>query len=133
MRLSYSELIQIPTFQERFEYLKQNQNVAEKTFGGHRWLNQRYYKSLEWKQIRDRVIIRDQGCDLAIPGHDIYGAIYVHHINPISQDDIYSRSPELFDMDNLITVSFNTHQAIHYLEHLGFEPVDRIKGDTKLW
>ena len=114
MLLSYSDLITLPTFTERYRYLKQSGIVAEETFGGHRYLNQSYYKSPEWRRVRNEVIIRDKGCDLGVEGYEIADRIYVHHINPITEDDILDRSPALFDPENLICVSFNTHQAIHY-------------------
>jgi len=136
MVLSYSKLITFPTFQERYRYLKQSGIVAEETFGSHRYLNQAYYNSPEWKSIRNRVIIRDNGCDLGVEGFEINDRVYIHHINPITEEDILDRSPALFDMDNLICVSFNTHQAIHYgdesmLPITYFE--ERKPGDTKLW
>lgn len=136
MKLSYKELVQIPTFKERYLYLRQNCKVAEETFGGHRWLNQKYYNSLEWKKLRDEIIIRDGGCDLAMDGYDIGGIIYIHHINPITINDVRNRSPSLFDMDNLVCVSFNTHQAIHYGDEnllTKNEIVTRRPNDTNLW
>lgn len=136
MILSYSELITLPTFEERYRYLKQSGIVAEETFGGHRYLNQAYYRSAEWRQTRNRVIIRDNGCDLGMEGYEIRDRVYIHHINPITEEDILDRSPALFDMENLICVSFNTHQAIHYgdeslLPTISF--TERMPGDTKLW
>ena len=136
MLLSYSDLITLPTFTERYRYLKQSGIVAEETFGGHRYLNQSYYKSPEWRRVRNEVIIRDKGCDLGVEGYEIADRIYVHHINPITEDDILDRSPALFDPENLICVSFNTHQAIHYgdeslLPIISFN--ERTPGDTKLW
>ena len=136
MILSYSELITLPTFEERYRYLRQSGIVAEETFGGHRYLNQAYYRSAEWRQTRNRVIIRDNGCDLGMEGYEIRDRVYIHHINPITADDILNRSPALFDMENLICVSFNTHQAIHYgdeslLPIISFN--ERTPGDTKLW
>ena len=136
MLLSYSDLITLPTFTERYRYLKQSGIVAEETFGGHRYLNQAYYKSPEWRRVRNEVIIRDKGCDLGVEGYEIADRIYVHHINPITEDDILDRSPALFDPENLICVSFNTHQAIHYgdeslLPIISFN--ERTPGDTKLW
>lgn len=136
MKLSYKELVQIPTFKERYLYLRQNCKVAEETFGGHRWLNQKYYNSLEWKKLRDEIIIRDGGCDLAMEGYDIGGTIYIHHINPITITDVRNRSPSLFDPENLVCVSFNTHQAIHYGDESLIQSNDiviRSKGDTKCW
>lgn len=135
-RLSYSELITLPTFKERYLYLKQSGIVAEETFGSHRYVNQAYYQSPEWKQTRNRVIIRDNGCDLAMEGFEIGDAIYIHHLNPITEEDIIKRSSSLFDPDNLVCVSFNTHQAIHYGDE-SMLPItylnNRSPGDTKLW
>lgn len=135
-RLSYSELITLPTFEERYRYLKQSGVVAEETFGSHRYLNQIYYNSPEWKSIRNHVIIRDNGCDLAMEGFEIHDRIYIHHINSITEKDILDRDPALFDLDNLICVSFNTHQAIHFGDESMLPInyfVDRTPGDTKLW
>ena len=136
MLLSYSDLITLPTFKERYLYLKQAGVVGEETFGSHRYLNQAYYTSPEWRSIRNQVIIRDNGCDLGVEGYEIADRIYVHHINPITEEDILDRSPALFDPENLICVSFNTHQAIHYgdeslLPIISFN--ERTPGDTKLW
>lgn len=111
---TYSELIQIPTFEERFEYLKLDGNVGEDTFGFDRWMNQIFYRSPEWKRIRDEVIIRDNGCDLAMPGHEIYGRILIHHMNPISVDDIERRTDLLLNPEYLISTLHRTHNAIHY-------------------
>lgn len=111
---TYSELIQIPTFEERFEYLKLDGSVGEDTFGFDRWMNQIFYRSPEWKRIRDEVIIRDNGCDLAMPGHEIYGRILIHHMNPISVDDIERRTDLLLNPEYLISTLHRTHNAIHY-------------------
>lgn len=136
MILTYSELVTFPTFQERYRYLKQSGIVAEETFGAHRYLNQAYYRSAEWRQTRNRVIIRDNGCDLGVEGFEINDRVYIHHINPITEEDILDRSPALFDMDNLICVSFNTHQAIHYGDE-SMLPInyfsERSPRDTILW
>lgn len=136
MILSYSELITLPTFEERYRYLRKSGIVGEETFGSHRYLNQILYRSPEWHQIRNQVICRDNGCDLGMEGYEIRDRVYIHHINPITMDDILNRTPALFDMDNLICVSFNTHQAIHYgdeslLPIISF--TERTPGDTKLW
>lgn len=136
MILSYSELITLPTFEERYRYLRKSGIVGEETFGSHRHLNQLLYRSPEWRQVRNQVIIRDNGCDLGMEGYEIRDRVYIHHINPITMDDILNRTPALFDMDNLICVSFNTHQAIHYgdeslLPIISF--TERTPGDTKLW
>ena len=133
----YSELIEIPDFMERFEYLNHRTPVGERTFGGDRWLNQAFYKSKEWLRIRNQVIIRDNGCDMAHPDFPIRGRLIVHHINSITAKDIESRADVLFDMENLILVSNPTHDAIHYSDAglLEFaEPfVERTPGDTTLW
>lgn len=136
MILSYSELITLPTFEERYRYLRKSGIVGEETFGSHRYLNQTLYRSPEWRRVRNDVIIRDNGCDLGMEGYEIRDRVYIHHINPISPQDILDRSPVIFDMDNLICVSFNTHQAIHYgdeslLPIISFN--ERMPGDTKLW
>lgn len=111
---TYSELITIPTFEERFEYLKLDGQVGVETFGFNRYLNQAFYKSDEWLSIRDYVITRDNGCDLGVEGYEIYGRILIHHINPITKDDIVHRSKSLLDPENLITTVKRTHDAIHY-------------------
>lgn len=136
IELSYSELITFPTFVERYRYLKQSGIVAEETFGPHRYLNQAYYRSPEWRKARNNVIIRDNGCDLGLEGYEIGDRVYIHHINPITENDILNRSPVLFDPENLICVSFNTHQAIHYGDESMLPItylVERKPGDTKLW
>lgn len=132
---SYLELIKIPTFEERFEYLRLSGEVGDRTFGGHRYLNQWLYKLSEWKSTRREVIIRDNGFDLAHPDFPISGNIYVHHINPITIDDILEKRRCVFDLNNLISVSFKTHNAIHY----GVEGIpivsstERTKYDTCPW
>ena len=110
----YSDLLSYSTFEDRFNYLKLNSNVGDDTFGFDRYLNQQFYKSREWKSVRDYVITRDNGCDLGIPGMEIQGPIYIHHINPINIEDIEHSSDKLLDPENLICVSFETHNAIHY-------------------
>lgn len=133
---TYIELISLPTFLERYKYLRLGGKVGEDTFGYSRYLNQVLYnQSEEWKQIRRQAIIRDLGCDLGIEGMDIHGRILVHHINPITKRDIYQRSDKLFDLDNLICCSFNTHNAIHYgdINLLDLEPIERRKNDTCPW
>lgn len=135
MMKSYSELIRIPSFEERFRYLKINGIVGEETFGCDRYLNQIFYKSEEWKRIRRRVIIRDNGCDLAWEEYEIKGIIIIHHINPITKEDILNRSSKLFDLENLICTSINTHKAIHYgnEEMLPKKIVERTMNDTCPW
>ena len=133
---SYHELIQIDTFEDRFEYLKLKGRVGKETFGSHRYLNQLLYKMPEWRSIRSKVIIRDNACDLAHPAYEIRcQAAYIHHINPITIDDILEEAPCVFDMDNLITTTFNTHQAIHYggSDGLLLLPKDRLPNDTCPW
>lgn len=135
MSKTYSELMTIPTYEERVRYLETNGSVAEQTFGGHRVLNQIFYSSPEWKAIRKAVIIRDNGCDLAIPNKEIFCGICVHHIEPITIDDVLNRTPKLLDPENLITVSIATHKAIHYggVQNLPKDYVERTPNDTKLW
>ena len=132
---TYSELITIPTFKERFEYLRLDGKVGEETFGFDRYLNQTFYKSSEWRTVRDAVIIRDYGRDLAMPGHEIYGKILVHHMNPISMEDIVLRSQYLLDPEYLICTIKNTHDAIHYGDGslLITGPIERKPNDTCPW
>lgn len=132
---TYSELSTINTFEDRLKYLMLNGRVSDLTFNGHRYLNQRLYKCQEWKDIRKRVIIRDNGCDLACDGYEIINGMSVHHINPITIEDILERRPCVFDLENLITVSFSTHNAIHYGVEDQFPKgmVVRTKNDTCLW
>ena len=132
---TYSELITLPTFEERFNYLKLGGTVGESTFGFDRYLNQNLYKSQEWKSVRNKVIIRDNGCDLACEGYEIYGKVLIHHINPITVEDIINRNPIIFDLENLITTVHNTHNAIHYGDEnlLIKGPIERTKNDTIPW
>ena len=132
---TYSELIKIPTFKDRFEYLQLDGKVGEETFGFDMYLNQIFYKSPEWKAVRDFVIIRDQGCDLAMEGHEIFGRIMVHHMNPIRIEDIVNRSKYLLDPEYLICTIKNTHDAIHYGDGslLITGPIERTKNDTCPW
>lgn len=135
MNKRYSELIQISEFQERFEYARLDGLVGQQTFGGHRYLNQILYSSDQWKKVRRKVIIRDDGYDLAHPDYQIGGNIYVHHLNPITIDDILEGNPSVFDLENLISVGFQTHNAIHYGDGslLPKEPVTRKPYDTCPW
>lgn len=134
MKLTYSELIRIPSYEERYQYLKLNGRVALRTFGSSRYLNQALYHSKEWKDLKNRIILRDNGCDLGVDGYEIYDRIYIHHLNPISKDDILNRDPKVLDPDNLICTSYKTHEAIHYGdESLLNLLVDRKPGDTTLW
>lgn len=135
MNRSYLELIELKTFEDRFEYLKLNGIVGVETFGSSRLRNQALYQSYEWKKIRDMIILRDNGCDLGIEGRDIFQHAYIHHINPITKKQILDRDPILFDPDNLITVSYQTHQAIHYGDKsiLLLDPVERFANDVAPW
>lgn len=131
----YSELINIPTYEERFKYLQLKGAVGNDTFGYDRYLNQILYNSPEWKRLRNQIIIRDNGRDLGCEGYEIYGRILIHHMNPITVEDIVSRDPIVFDPENLICVSHNTHNAIHYGDEnlLIMAPVERTKNDTCPW
>lgn len=131
----YSELINIPTYEERFKYLQLKGAVGDDTFGYDRYLNQILYNSPEWKRLRNQIIIRDNGRDLGCEGYEIYGRILIHHMNPITVEDIVSRDPIVFDPENLICVSHNTHNAIHYGDEnlLIMSPVERTKNDTCPW
>lgn len=132
---TYSELIKIENFEDRFKYLELSGTVGEATFGGHRYLNQILYQTDLWKSIRKEIILRDNGCDLAHNDYPINGSIYIHHINPISIDDILEERPCVFDLENLISTSFRTHNAIHYgsKEILQKSFVERKKDDTCPW
>lgn len=133
---TYSELCQYTTFEDRFRYLRLEGCVGEDTFGFRRWLNQIFYRTKEWKEIRDRVIIRDNGCDLGIEGYDILGQrIIIHHLNPISEKDIETRSEFLLNPEYLITTTHTTHNAIHYGDENQIVRVlpDRSPNDTCLW
>ena len=132
---TYSELIKLPTFEERFQYLKLNGDVGVETFGFDRYLNQAFYSSDEWKSIRNQVIIRDNGCDLGIEGREIYKRIIIHHMNPITKEDLLYRTEYLLDPEYMICTMKNTHDAIHYGdENLLFkEPVERKPNDTCPW
>lgn len=132
---TYSELISIPTFEERYRYLRIGGSVGEETFGFDRYLNQIFYKTREWQAIRDSVIIRDFGCDLAITDREIQGKILVHHMNPITKEDVLNRSEFLLDPEYLICTSKSTHDAIHYGDDslLIKAPVDRRPYDTCPW
>ena len=132
---TYSELIRLPTFEERFRYLKLDGLVGKDTFGFDRYLNQEFYRSKEWKEVRDFVIVRDNGCDLGMDGYEIVGRIYIHHMNPITVNDIVHSSDFLLNPDYLICVSHNTHNAVHYGDEdlLVTAPVERRKNDTCPW
>lgn len=132
---TYSELITLPTFLERFEYLRLDGCVGVETFGYDRYLNQTLYRTAEWKRFRNKIIVRDNGCDLGCDGYEMFGKILVHHINPITVDDVLNRDPKIFDPDNVISTCLNTHNAIHYGDEslLITEPIERKPNDTCLW
>jgi len=131
----YRELILLPTFEERFEYLRLGAMVAQETFGYSRYLNQVLYTSLLWRQTKDEILIRDNGCDLGIIGREIFDRPLIHHINPITMENIKNRDDCIIDPENLITTVHNTHNAIHYGDAslLIRLPPERKKGDTNLW
>ena len=131
----YSELIKLPTFKERFKYLRLDGQVGESTFGFDRYANQKFYRSAEWKKIRNHIIMRDHGCDLGMDGYEIYGKILIHHMNPISLRDIDTASGFLLNPEYLICVTLDTHNAIHYGdEELLFCGItERSKNDTCPW
>lgn len=132
---TYSELIQLETFEERFDYLVLNGEIGEITFGFDRWINQRFYKSREWRDARNFVIARDEGCDLAVPSFEIHAEILIHHMNPIGSKDIVHGDPDILNPEYLITTTKNTHNAIHYGNRslLPKPFVSRSRFDTKLW
>ena len=135
MMLTYSEMSKFETFEERFRYLRLGCVVGEQTFGFDRCVNQNFYSSSKWRSIRSKVIIRDDGCDLGVAGYDILDKIFIHHINPVSLDLLEEDSPMLYDMDNLVCVSFDTHQAIHFgnLDKTLNTMIERHPRDTILW
>lgn len=132
---TYSELKNLVTFEERFDYLKLDGVVGRSTFGFDRWINQYFYRRPEWKSVRDFVIVRDAGCDLGILGFEIHSGLLVHHMNPITAEDIRHGQNWILDPDFLITTSLRTHNAIHYGDKnlLPRGPIARKSGDTKLW
>lgn len=132
---TYSELIRLSSFKERYEYLKLDGKVGEDTFGFDRYLNQRFYHSDEWKAIRNKVIIRDNACDLGIFGRDIYGRVLIHHMNPITKDDLLGKTDFLLNPEYLICTTKLTHDAIHYGDQNMFasEPALRTPYDTCPW
>lgn len=132
---TYSELITIPTFIERYRYLKLGGSVGKETFGFDRYLNQTLYRSPEWKRFRRDMILRDNGMDLACDEYEIVGKVLVHHIDPLTIQDVIRRDSKIFDSENVVCVSMNTHNAIHYGDEslLMIEPVVRTKNDTCPW
>lgn len=132
---TYSELSKLRTFEERYAYLKLSGAVGKETFGYDRYLNQIFYRSQEWKSIRDKVIIRDEGCDLGVEGYEIHWRIYIHHMNPIMLKDIENKTEFLLDPEYLITTTHSTHNAIHYGDEslLPLIPKERTANDTCPW
>lgn len=132
---TYSELSKLSSFEERYRYLRLNGKLGEETFGIDRYLNQRFYRSREWKTIRDSVIVRDNGCDLGAEGHEIYGKVIIHHMNPLSIEDIIDATDYLMNPEYLITTTHETHNAIHYGDEslLFFIPAERTAFDTCPW
>ena len=132
---THSEIIKLKTFEERYRYLQLSGEVGRETFGFDRYLNQIFYRSRKWKEIRDFVIVRDNGCDLGIEGREIYGKIFIHHMNPITLKDIERESDYLLDPEYLISTSHSTHNAIHYGDEnlLITDPIERSRNDTCPW
>jgi len=132
---TYSELITLPTFEERFQYLKLDGKVGDATFGFQRWLNQEFYHSGLWLNFRDEIIIRDNGCDLGVTGFEIFGSVLIHHLNPITYEDILNQNPCVLDPENAICTQLSTHNAIHYGDEnlLVTSPVERSRNDTCPW
>jgi hypothetical protein len=132
---TYSQLRQFVTFEDRFDYLSLAGEVGAATFGFDRWINQQFYRSREWKQVRSLVIFRDEACDLGVQGYDIYGGLVVHHMNPVTPEDLERGEEWVLDPEYLITTTHRTHNAIHYGDQslIRRPPVERRAGDTKLW
>lgn len=132
---TYSELVSFTTLEERYNYLRTGSLVGDATFGGSRWLNQKLYTSPEWKEFRREIVIRDDGCDLALEGYEISGKIIIHHLNPITKEQILNRDRAIFDPENVVCVSFDTHNAIHYGDEslIPHVPIERTPNDTIPW
>jgi len=132
---SYSELKRLDTFEDRYKYLRIGGLPGLQSFGFDRWINQRFYRSREWKNVRDKVILRDNGCDLGVEGFEIHSGLMIHHMNPVSVDDIEHGEAWIVDPEFLITTSLQTHNAIHYGDEtlLPRGPIERTRGDTTLW
>lgn len=132
---TYSELIKLPTFEERYQYLRLGGEVGKDTFGFDRYLYEQFLRSREWKNLRDYVIVRDNGCDLGMPGHEIYERIIIHHMNPVGIDDLIHSSDYLLDPEFMISTIHNTHNAIHYGDSslLIQAPIERTEFDTCPW
>lgn len=131
----YRDLAALTTLEDRYAYLKLGAAVGDVTFGHERWMNQRFYTSSEWKNVRHHIIARDLGCDLGIRGHEVFGRIYIHHMNPMTVEDIRDGNDDILNPEYLIAVSHRTHNAIHYGDQTQLpQPItDRRPGDTILW
>lgn len=132
---TYSELVQLSSFEDRYEYLALRGEVGNATFGFDRWLNQQFYTSRQWRQLRHHIIVRDEGCDLAVPGFEIHSRLIIHHMNPLTVDDIAQGTEEALDPEFLITTTHQTHNAIHYGDASLLPKVfsERRPDDTQLW
>ena len=132
---SYPDLVRLDTFEERFEFLSLKARIGESTFGFERWMNQSFYRSKEWRDLRHEIIARDEARDLGVPGFDIHERAIIHHIIPMTVEDLENGNPLVLDPDNLITTTHNTHNAIHWGDKslLRLPPPERRPGDTKLW
>ncbi len=132
---TYSDLRRLETFEERFEYLSLKGVVAERTFGGERWINQKFYTSREWRDIRNHIIVRDNGCDLGVEGYEVHSRLYIHHMNPMTVEDIRHSSDVILDPEFLISTTHRTHNAIHYGDASLLPKLNQSRrpGDTKLW
>lgn len=134
---TYTELLTFKTYEERFNYLKMDQRIGDETFGHLRYLNQRFYSSPEWRRFRRDMILRDNGCDMALPGYEIFEGIHLHHINPITPQDIVDRNPFIFDPNNVVCVSEHTHKRLTYWDGEEIQDPNKLvirrPGDTKLW
>ena len=135
MTRNYTDLMRYDTMEDRFKYLSLRAGVGVATFGAERYLNQRFYTSAEWRRLRHHIIVRDDACDLAVPGHEIHDKIFIHHMNPMTVSDIVHSNDDNLDPEFLIAVSHSTHNAIHYGDEslLPKGPVERTPGDTILW
>ncbi len=132
---TYAEMAQFDSLEDRFEYLALRSSVGMSTFGFDRWLNQQFYTSQAWRQVRNRVIVRDGGCDLGVPGYDIHSRAIIHHMNPIDVSQLVQGDQSVLDPEYLVCTTHNTHNAIHYGDRnlLPKQYVERRVGDTKLW
>jgi hypothetical protein len=132
---TYSELQRLGTYEDRYKYLALRGKVGELTFGVERYLNQKFYTSYEWRHVRNHVIVRDSGCDLGSDGYEIHKGLYIHHMNPLTVDDVKNGNPDILDPEFLITCTHQTHNAIHYgdARHAPRKLEPRRPGDTKLW